>query len=178
MKRFSNPLINVFKDYLSFLKENNELETGEAALCNTTAHEFIRFVENTKMTKIYKMPLLLAFYNNGNMRLRLTQDDIYITFKEFFSNPSNAIDLEIHKTRSNFKSWGKEGYVKLSRMNPEKFLIQTNPEFFYRDGDYFCLNKRLAPFIADKYFLIHFKDAIDYRIKSYYKERYEKWTQH
>ncbi len=176
IKRFSDPLINAFKDYLSFLKENKELEPGEAVLCNTIAHEFISFVENTRMTKVYKMPLLLAFYNNGNMKLKLTPNEIYMAFREFFSNPSNAIDLEVHRTRNDFKTWGKEEYVKLSRENPEKYLIQTNPEFFYRDGDYFCLNEKLAPFIADKYFLMHFKDAIDYRIKNYYKERYEKWT--
>ena len=123
------------------------------------------------------MPLLLAFYNNGNFRLKLTPDDIFVAFSEFFSNPSNAIDLEIHKTRSNFKCWGKEEYIKLSRENPEKFLIRSNPEFFYRDRDYFCINAKLAPFTANKYFLSHFKDAVDYRIKSYYKERYEKWTQ-
>jgi len=176
MKRFTDPLINVFKDYLSFLKENNELEPGEASLFYTIAHKFIRLVENTRMTKIYKMPLLLAFYNNGNMKLKLTPDDIYVAFKEFFSNSSNAVDLEIHKTRSNFRSWGKEEYIILSRGNPEKFLMQTNPEFFYRDGDYFCINEKLAPYIVNEYFLIHFKDAIDYRIKNYYKERYEKWT--
>jgi hypothetical protein len=129
------------------------------------------------MSKVYKMPLLLAFYNNGNMRMKLTPDDIYIAFREFFSNPSNAIDLEVHKTRSDYKTWGKEEYIKLSSENPEKYLIKTNAEFFYRDEDYFCLNEKLASFIADKYFLMHFKDAIDYRIKNYYKERYEKWTQ-
>lgn len=177
MKRFSDPLINVFKDYLSFLNEYKELETDEAVLCNTIAHEFIRLVENTRMTKVYKMPLLLAFYNKGNMKLKLTPDDIYIAFSELFSNPSNAIDLEVHKTRSDFKSWGKKEYIRLSRQNPEKYLMRTNPDFFYREGDYFCLNERLEPFITDRYFLIHFKDAIDYRIKSYYKERYEKWTQ-
>lgn len=73
MKRFSDPLINVFKDYLSFLNEYKELETDEAVLCNTIAHEFIRLVENTRMTKVYKMPLLLAFYNKGNMKLKLTR---------------------------------------------------------------------------------------------------------
>ena len=112
IKRFSDPLINAFKDYLSFLKENKELEPGEAVLCNTIAHEFISFVENTRMTKVYKMPLLLAFYNNGN-KLKLTQ--MKFTWLSEFFQPSNAIDLEVHRTRNDFKTWGKEEYVKLSR---------------------------------------------------------------
>ncbi|MGB9977611.1 DEAD/DEAH box helicase family protein [Thermovenabulum sp.] len=177
MKRFSDPSINIFKDYISFLKYNNELKSDEDILYNTIAHEFINFVGTTKMSKVYKMPLLLAFYNNGNMRLKLTPEDVYIAFKEFFSNPSNAVDLEVHKTRSDYKSWGKEDYIRLSRENPEKYLIKTNPEFFYRDGDYFCLNEKLTPFVKNEYFLMHFKDSIDYRIKNYYRERYEKWTQ-
>jgi hypothetical protein len=177
MKKFSDPSINVFKDYLSFLSNNNQLEPDEVGLCNTIAHEFIKLVENTRMTKIYKMPLLLAFYNNGNMKLKLNSDDIYKAFKEFFASPSNAIDLEVHKTRSDYKTWGKKEYVKLSRENPEENFIKTNPEFFYREGDYFCLNEKLAPFLTNRYFLMHFKDALDYRIKRYYKERYEKWTQ-
>lgn len=167
----------MFKDYISFLKINNQLEEGEESLFNTFAHKFIKVVENTMMTKIYKMPLLLAFYNNGNIKLKVGPDDIYEAFKEFFSNPSNAIDLEVHKSTRNYKDWQKEEYIKLSRNNPEKYLISSHPEFFYWDGDYFCINDKLADFINNEYFLVHFKDAIDFRIKRYYRERYEKWTQ-
>ncbi|ABP65679.1 type III restriction enzyme, res subunit [Caldicellulosiruptor saccharolyticus DSM 8903] len=177
MKKYSDPFINVFKDYISFLKINNQLEEGEESLFNTFAHKFIKVVENTMMTKIYKMPLLLAFYNNGNIKLKVGPDDIYEAFKEFFSNPSNAIDLEVHKSTRNYKDWQKEEYIKLSRNNPEKYLISSHPEFFYWDGDYFCINDKLADFINNEYFLVHFKDAIDFRIKRYYRERYEKWTQ-
>ena len=62
------------------------------------------------------------------------------------------------------------------REKPEKYLIQTNPEFSTGWGLFLFKRETGTVRIADKYFLMHFKDAIDYRIKNYYKERYEKWT--
>ncbi|WDU82377.1 hypothetical protein [Caloramator sp. Dgby_cultured_2] len=50
-------------------------------------------------------------------------------------------------------------------------MIKTHGDFFYREGEYFCLNEELEAFINNKYFIKHFKDAVDFRIKQYYKER-------
>ena len=44
-----------------------DLTEEERAIIGTLAHEFIKTIENTSMTKTYKMPILLAFYNNGNI---------------------------------------------------------------------------------------------------------------
>ena len=61
--------MNIFRDYLSFLEKIDELNEDEKILIGTKAHEFIKEIENTKMSKLYKMPILLAFYNNGNVNL-------------------------------------------------------------------------------------------------------------
>ncbi|WP_252225793.1 DEAD/DEAH box helicase family protein [Caldicoprobacter algeriensis] len=171
MKRYSN--LNIFNDYIYFLHVNNELTEREKSLYNTVAHEFIRCIETTAMTKSYKIPLLLAFYNNGKLKLSVTPDDIYKSFKEFYSNPSNGIDLLRHKSTKEYKQWGKKEYLSLSRKNPEKFLLLSHPNLFYRDGELFCLTKKLEPFIDNEDFIKHFKDAILYRVKRYYKERIE-----
>ncbi len=33
--------------------------------------EFIKLLENTNMTKVYKMPVLMAFYNHGDVRMEV-----------------------------------------------------------------------------------------------------------
>lgn len=175
MKRYSDPNINILKDYISFLYKNNELTESEKALYATVAHEFVRCIENTRMTKSYKMPLLLAFYNNGELKLVATPDDIYRSFKEFYSNPSNAVDLARHKSTQGYKEWTKEDWLDLSRKNPEEALLNDNEfsKFLKRDGEFLYLSKDLEPFIKNQDFIRHFKDVIDYRVKRYYKERIE-----
>ncbi|WP_027308515.1 DEAD/DEAH box helicase family protein [Caloramator sp. ALD01] len=171
MKKASK--INILNDYIEFLHKNNELDEDEEKIYGTLAHKFINFIEKTSMSKSYKMPVLLAFYNQGNIKFKLSEDDIYNSFREFYSNPSNAVDMLKDKGTANYKSWGKKEYLKLSRENPEKFLAKTNPEFFYRDGEYFCLVDDLNVYLDNKAFIKHFKDAVDYRTIRYYKERFK-----
>lgn len=166
-----NSKLNILRDYIAFLNNHGELDENERAICNTIAHRFINFIETTNMTKSYKMPVLLAFYNNGNPKLCVTSDDIYMSFKEFYSNPSNAVDLKMHSSTRDFETWGKDEWVKLSRKTPEHFLEQTHGEFFKRKGELFCLNEELARFFNNKAFIEHFRDAIEYRTIRYYKER-------
>ena len=58
---------NPFKKYLEFLKELNELTIDEELLYQGIGREFINLIENTNMSKVYKMPVLMAFYNHGNV---------------------------------------------------------------------------------------------------------------
>ena len=60
--------LNIFRDYINFLIKINEYED---TLKDTLGHEFIKFIETTSMSKTYKLPVLLAFYNNGNMKLKI-----------------------------------------------------------------------------------------------------------
>ncbi|MGM0395685.1 MAG: hypothetical protein ACQEP4_01370 [Bacillota bacterium] len=61
--------MNPFKGYLSFLDDLNELTPGEKMLEDSFAGDFITMVEKTSMSKTYKMPVLLAFYNEGDPKL-------------------------------------------------------------------------------------------------------------
>ena len=45
------------------------------------AIDFINTIKNTSMSKSYKIPLLWAFYNNGNIKLKIDEDEIYNSFK-------------------------------------------------------------------------------------------------
>jgi len=165
--------LNIFKDYISFLEKIGELSEEERKLVGTVAHEFLKAIENTSMTKMYKMPILLAFYNNGQMKMQIDEDDIYRSFKEFYSNPANAVDMVRDKSTKDYRSWSNKEYISLARKNPMKFLIQSSGEYFYEDGDLFCLAPELERFIHNPAFIKHFKDIIDYRTRRFYKERLE-----
>ncbi len=162
--------LNIFRDYISFLNKINECESN---LKDSLGYEFIKFIETTSMSKTYKLPVLLAFYNNGNMKLKINDEDLYKSFKEFYSKGSNGVDMLKDKSTSKFKTWDKKEYVKLARKNPVHFLCKSSSEFFYLDGDYVCLNKELEKFFNNEEFINSVKDAIDFRTKEYYKNRFE-----
>ena len=56
------------------------------------------------MAKTYKMPLLLAFYNDGNIKLKIDEETIYKSFREFYAKPSNVVDLLRHKATKTIKN--------------------------------------------------------------------------
>lgn len=72
--------LNPFNDYLGFLQEIKELSKSEEMLINTEAHEFIKMIETTSMSKSYKIPVFLVFYNDGNIKMKINEDDIYKSF--------------------------------------------------------------------------------------------------
>lgn len=165
---------NPFRNYLKFLKDLEELEEAEAELIGTKAEEFINMIENTSMSKTYKMPVLLAFYNDGKLKIRINEEDIYNSFRKFYSKGSNAVDLLNQKSTAGFKEWGKKQWYKLAKDNPLKFLAKTENEFFYFDGDDYCLNGALEEFSSNEVFVRSFKDAVDLRTREYYKNRVQK----
>ena len=58
---------NPFKRYLEYLSELGELTEDEERLFGGTGREFIGLIENTNMSKVYKMPVLMAFYNQRTL---------------------------------------------------------------------------------------------------------------
>ena len=58
---------NPFKRYLEFLNDLGELSQIEVEFYKGIGREFISLLENTNMSKVYKMPVLMAFYNNSDV---------------------------------------------------------------------------------------------------------------
>ena len=84
---------NPFKRYLDFRKELGELTEEENILYSGIGREFINLIENTNMSKVYKMPVLMAFYNHGNIRSQVSEEELLDSWKEFFSTGTNWKDL-------------------------------------------------------------------------------------
>ena len=167
-----NSKLNLFRDYLKFLKENNLTTPEEDTYISTIAHDFLNVLETTSMTKSYKMPIFLAFYNGGDIKMEISDDDVYHSMKEFYEYGSNGVDMLKDKSSKDYKNWGKAEYVRLAHRNPIRFLNKSSGEFFIKkDGCALALNGELEDYIHLETFKQHFKDIIDYRTMSYYKER-------
>ena len=121
------------------------------------------------MSKSYKIPLLWAFYNNGNIKLKINEDDIYNSFKEFYSKNENAKDLQNQKSTQGYENWGKKEYIKLAKDNPIKHLVDKTSKYFYKENDLFCISGILEPYIHKKEFIEEFKNAIQSLENRYFK---------
>ena len=164
--------LNPLNNYLEFLKENNELFESEEALYNSRGREFINMIETTSMSKSYKIPVFLAFYNNGNVKIEIDEEDIYKSFYEFYHRGSNKVDMLRHKTTADFESWGKKEYVKLANDNPIKFLIKIHGDFFKKSNDGLIeLYDDMSGIVGDREFVEHMRDAVEVRVCRYYEER-------
>ena len=169
-----NTKLNLFRDYLTFLSDNNELTVEEESLIDTKAHEFLKTLETTSMTKSYKMPIFQAFYNEGNIKMEISDEDVYQSMYKFYSKPSNGVDMLKDKNTRNYKEWDERKYISLARNNPIRFLNKSAGEFFIKkDGCALALSDDLKEFITLKTFKQHFKDIIEYKTLYYYKTRFE-----
>ena len=168
----SKAKLNPFNNYLQFLKDNNELTEEEEVLYNSRGREFINMIETTSMSKTYKMPVLLAFYNDGDVKINVDEEDIYNSFYKFYHKGSNKVDMLQHKSTKDFEFWDKSNYVKLAKDNPVKFLLKTHGDFFkINDGYVISLMDDMKDIVVNSIFKEHMKDAIELRTIKYYKER-------
>ena len=173
-KSMKNKKYSLFKDYIKFLDENNELINEEKSYKDTIAHEFLKVIENTKMTKSYKMPILLAFYNDGNIKMEISDMDVYNSMKKFYENKSNGVDMLQHSSSKDYMNWNIEKYLKLAKKRPIHHLNKSSGEFFIKkEGCALALTEELEDYIHLETFKQHFKDIIKYRTLSYYKDRFE-----
>lgn len=166
--------LNIFKDYLGFLNKIDEVNEDEENFLNSFGYEFIQMLETTSMSKSYKMPVFLAFYNNGALKHKIDDEDLYLSFKEFYSKGSNKVDMLKDNSTKYFENWDNKKYINLARKNPVKFLLKSSGEFFYEDNGYMSLDDKLEELLNNNFFISNFKDAIDFRTKEFYKNRYDK----
>lgn len=164
-KLVKNILNNYKGHFINLDSENLKYED----LLPQEAIDFINTIKNTSMSRSYKIPLLLAFYNNGDIKLKIDEDDIYNSFKKFYSNKENAKDLQGQKSTRGYENWGKKEYIKLAKDNPIKYLADKTSQYFYKEDDKFCLSENLQPYIHQNEFIEEFKYAIQILENRYFK---------
>lgn len=169
----SHPKENPFKKYLGFLKELKELTIDEELLYQGIGREFIYLIENTNMSKVYKMPVLMAFYNHGDICMTVSESQILVSWKEFFSTGMNWKDLDTDITYEKYQAISDREHVKKIMQMPAHFLLESGKGFFVKqEGVALALREDLRDVISMPAFAEHMKDVIEYRAMDYYRRRY------
>lgn len=164
---------NPFKRYLDFLNDMGELTDEETTLYNGRGKEFISLIENTSMSKVYKMPVLMAFYNYGKIRIVVTKEELLASWKEFFNTSTNWKDFDSGITYQEFLTISDKEHVKKIMQMPVHFLLKSGNGFFVeKDGAALALSNDLQAVICNPAFAEQMKDAIEYRVMDYYQRRY------
>lgn len=165
--------VKLFKDYLAFKAKVNDLSLEENELRNSIAGEFLNLIETTNMSRVYKMVVLSAFYNNGNIRLSINEDELLKAWKDFFSKNTNWKDLIPGKTYGDYLALSDKWHIKKIDEMPIKYLVDSGKGFFIKN-DYcsISLNRELESYLTNPIFIEEFKDIMDYRTNDYYYRRY------
>lgn len=172
----ANAKLNIFKDYLEYLHEHKLLTPDEKQLFEGVGYELIHTMEVTAMSKVYKMPVLQAFYNNGNIVMELSEEQLLQSWKDFFSTGNNWMDLisKKVKTKEDVLGLSDKEHLRNIMSNPVKFLIKSSKGVFVeKDGYAIALNDQFKTILDNPALKKHMLDVIEYRMIDYYSTRYE-----
>ena len=89
------------------------------------------------------MPVLRTFYNNGNVRMAVTEDELLSEWKAFFDTGTNWKDLKKDISRQDYLNISDRAHRSNIRKNPVHFLLASGQGLFVeKEGTY----------LSDKYF--------------------------
>lgn len=165
---------NPFRKYLVFLNEMGELSDDEQKLYTGIGREFIETIETTEMNKVYKMPILYSFYNHGNIRLAVTDEEVLESWKEFFDTGTNWKDFPGIDTYEDYKKLTDKKHLIKAKSMPIKRLKMSGKGFFVeKEGYALALREELGEVVENVVLKEHMKDVLEYRSMEYYRRRYE-----
>lgn len=164
---------NPFRRYMDYLHELQELNAEEESVYGGIGREFLNLLETTDMQKVYKMPVLYSFYNNGDIRMAVTDEEVLQAWKAFFSNGTNWKDLDRDITYRQFQQITDRQHLSNAKRNPVHYLKASGKGFFIdREGYAIALRAELEPLTGNPVLRDQMKDIIEYRAMEYYRRRY------
>lgn len=172
LRKGKNPLHN----YFVWLKERNKLLPEEQPLVQPLCFQLITILETTSMSKLYKIPVLYTFIQNGQLVQRVSIDQILETWKCFFAQNENWKDLPgIHSYEEYLAISDKVHRSNILR-NPVHFLEKSSKGIFRMDADgYFAINPDLHQFLDSPALKAQWQDILEFRTLEYRRNR---WIEH
>ncbi len=168
---------NPFRRYMEFLNEMQELSVDEEEVYSGIGREFLLLLETTDMQKVYKMPVLYSFYNDGDVRQAVKDEDVLVEWKKFFDNGTNWKDFSTDITYADYKAMTNKQHLSKIKSMPIKFLKASGKGFFIEKEDYaLAIRDDLEEVIPKEAFKRHMKDILEYRTMEYYRRRYTEKT--
>lgn len=164
---------NPFRGYMEFLNELQELSGEEAEVYSGIGREFLSLLETTDMQKVYKMPVLYSFYNDGDILMAVKDEDVLTAWKRFFDNGTNWKDFSEGISYVDYRTMTDKQHLSKAKSMPVKFLKASGKGFFIeKEGYALALREELGEVIGNEAFKKHMKDILDYRTMEYYRRRY------
>lgn len=162
---------NPFRRYFYYLHELGELSEEQEILYSGIGREFLAVLETTEMQKAYKMPILYSIYNNGAIRMQLTEEEVLSSWKQFFSTGMNWKDLA--SSYEEYQEITDRQHLSNAKKNPIKFLKASGKGFFVeKDGYAIALCEELRDVILSPVMAEQMRDVLEYRTMEYYRRRY------
>ena len=145
----------------------------ENELLHGIAKDFLNVLETTNMTKVYKMPVLMAFCNDGDIQTDLTPQQLLQAWKQFFDQNQNWKDLDKQITYEKYKAMSDKDHLKKIVSMPVHFLLESGKGFFEEKSGYvISLRSELQSWVKNEALKEQMKDIIEYRAMDYYRRRY------
>ena len=77
----------------------SDLDPIRSSFRENEAGEFLRMIETTSMSRMYKVPLIRSFFRGARIVFEPSSEDIARSFREFYSRDNNMVDFEGVKSR-------------------------------------------------------------------------------
>lgn len=82
------------------------------------------------------MPILASFYNEGDVRIAVTEEEVLYHWLKFFSTGTNWKDLKKDITYEQYQSMTDKQHLSNARRNPVHFLTVSGRGFFVEKEGY------------------------------------------
>ena len=165
-----HPQESPFKHYWLYLAELGELLPAEQVLQGTLAEDFLREITNTPMTKVYKMPVLLALQGQQGLKAKISYVDILPVWKAFFARGRNWRDLPRVKSFQAYQKLPDKWHLDKIKKMP---VLHLQSEFLYSRGEWaLVFSAGMEPYLDNDVVLAEFRDIVNYRALDYYRRRY------
>lgn len=158
------------KGYLRFLAEIGEINKTEKSWLNTIVEEFLLELENTRMNKLYKIPVLLSLLEDGELKAEAKMEKVGLSFMNFYKDDKRFQKDLNNKKHKGWQQWDKKRFIREARINPVKYLSKR--KYFIHDevNKKFILHKEIKKFLSYE-LSRHFKDIVNFRKMQYYNKR-------
>lgn len=150
------------------------LEKGYQVAATDGSAELCRLAGSFTGIKVKEMLFQeYGFYNDGNVRMAVTEDEVIESWKRFFNRGTNWKDFPQVTSYEEYRRITDKQHLSKAKSMPIKFLKASGKGFFIdKDGYALGIRDELADVIKVDAFKKQMKDIIEYRTMEYYRRRY------
>ncbi|QSX08792.1 DEAD/DEAH box helicase family protein [Alkalibacter rhizosphaerae] len=172
---------NPFKDFVSYIVKWEDDALDDDFL-GTNEHEFLKIVENTNMSRLYKLPVIASFIGDKGISRSVDKPLIIETFKTFYQNNRNKLDLVRFNNTKNTGSFTDEDWWKTIKSNPIHFLCKTHGDIFSFQDEQLHIRLNFSWCSSDgkkesertQWFVDQINDALQFRRNEFLDRRLSK----